>query len=130
MAVRLEDLAGDDRPVNLPSTADEYPNWRPKLPGTMDEITTAIREYARHIWNVAAVPVPQGYTVVFGGSVEQQNTAFGQLVIDVGCKKVHETMGRMGVHQGDGKPIYDSVASITRGMTSKGQARSMLAPSL
>jgi 4-alpha-glucanotransferase len=39
MAVRLEDLAGDDRPVNLPSTADEYPNWRPKLPGTIDEIT-------------------------------------------------------------------------------------------
>ena len=39
MAVRLEDLAGDDRPVNLPSTADEYPNWRPKLPGTIDAIT-------------------------------------------------------------------------------------------
>lgn len=38
MAVRLEDLAGDDRPVNLPSTADEYPNWRPRLRGTLDEI--------------------------------------------------------------------------------------------
>ena len=31
MAVRLEDLAGETRPVNLPSTWDEYPNWRPKL---------------------------------------------------------------------------------------------------
>lgn len=41
MAVRLEDLAGDDRPVNLPSTADEYPNWRPKLPGTIEEITAS-----------------------------------------------------------------------------------------
>lgn len=39
MAVRLEDLARDDRPVNLPSTADEYPNWRPRLRGTVDEIT-------------------------------------------------------------------------------------------
>ena len=41
MAVRLEDLAGDDRPVNLPSTADEYPNWRPKLPGTIEAITAS-----------------------------------------------------------------------------------------
>lgn len=39
MAVRLEDLAGDHRPVNLPSTADEYPNWRPRLPDRLDRIT-------------------------------------------------------------------------------------------
>ena len=38
MAVRLEDLALDNRPVNLPSTADEYPNWRPRLPGTVADI--------------------------------------------------------------------------------------------
>lgn len=31
MAVRLEDLAGETCPVNLPSTQDEYPNWRPRL---------------------------------------------------------------------------------------------------
>ncbi|WP_404380180.1 penicillin-binding protein [Knoellia locipacati] len=48
-------------------------------------------------------------------TAESINTAFGQLVIDLGCKKVHDVMNRMGVHQGDGKPIYDSVASITLG---------------
>ncbi|MFD1912204.1 4-alpha-glucanotransferase [Halodurantibacterium flavum] len=30
-AVRLEDLAGELQPVNVPSTVDEYPNWRRKL---------------------------------------------------------------------------------------------------
>ncbi|MFC3170256.1 4-alpha-glucanotransferase [Paracoccus fontiphilus] len=38
MAIRLEDLAGEIRPVNLPSTHDEYPNWRPKLGRTIEEI--------------------------------------------------------------------------------------------
>ncbi|MFC3168809.1 4-alpha-glucanotransferase [Paracoccus fontiphilus] len=38
MAVRLEDLAGEIRPVNLPSTYREYPNWRPKLGRTIEEI--------------------------------------------------------------------------------------------
>uniref|UniRef100_UPI0025F79C8A 4-alpha-glucanotransferase n=1 Tax=uncultured Paracoccus sp. TaxID=189685 RepID=UPI0025F79C8A len=41
MAVRLEDLAGEDRPVNLPSTQDDYPNWRPRLPRTLDEIAAS-----------------------------------------------------------------------------------------
>lgn len=30
-AVRLEDLAGEVAPVNVPSTVSEYPNWRLKL---------------------------------------------------------------------------------------------------
>lgn len=38
MAVRLEDLAGESRPVNLPSTSDEYPNWRPKLSMPLDDV--------------------------------------------------------------------------------------------
>ena len=38
MAVRMEDLAGETRPVNLPSTEDEYPNWRPKLAQTLETI--------------------------------------------------------------------------------------------
>ena len=38
MAVRLEDLAGEIRPVNLPSTQDEYPNWRPKLALALDDV--------------------------------------------------------------------------------------------
>ena len=31
-AVRLEDLAGERAPVNLPGTVDQYPNWRRRLP--------------------------------------------------------------------------------------------------
>lgn len=30
-AVRLEDLAGEHAPVNVPGTTNEYPNWRHKL---------------------------------------------------------------------------------------------------
>lgn len=35
-AVRIEDLAGETEPVNLPGTIDEYPNWRRKLPVTIE----------------------------------------------------------------------------------------------
>ncbi|MDQ1901567.1 4-alpha-glucanotransferase [Paracoccus sp. WLY502] len=41
MAARLEDLAQDRRPVNLPSTAGEYPNWRPRLAATIDQIAAS-----------------------------------------------------------------------------------------
>jgi 4-alpha-glucanotransferase len=39
-AVRLEDIAGETEPVNLPSTVDEYPNWRRKLSVTLEELAT------------------------------------------------------------------------------------------
>ncbi|KGN32161.1 penicillin-binding protein [Knoellia sinensis KCTC 19936] len=48
-------------------------------------------------------------------TAESINTAFGQLVIDTGCNKVYDTMNRMGVHQGDGGKIDNTVASITLG---------------
>lgn len=38
MAARLEDLAGETRPVNLPSTTTEYPNWRRKLGLSLTDI--------------------------------------------------------------------------------------------
>lgn len=37
-AVRLEDLAGEVAPVNIPATVDEYPNWRQKLGLTLDDL--------------------------------------------------------------------------------------------
>lgn len=37
-AVRLEDLAGEMHPVNLPSTVDEYPNWRRRLGVTLEDL--------------------------------------------------------------------------------------------
>lgn len=37
-AVRIEDLAGERDPVNLPGTVDEYPNWRRKLPVSIEEL--------------------------------------------------------------------------------------------
>jgi 4-alpha-glucanotransferase len=36
--VRLEDLAGERAPVNLPGTIDEYPNWRLRLPVPIDDL--------------------------------------------------------------------------------------------
>lgn len=39
-AARLEDLAGETVPVNLPGTSDEYPNWRPKLRVGLEELET------------------------------------------------------------------------------------------
>ncbi len=37
-AVRLEDLAGERHPVNVPGTMSEYPNWRRKLGLPMDKL--------------------------------------------------------------------------------------------
>ncbi|MDB6454571.1 4-alpha-glucanotransferase [Falsirhodobacter sp. 20TX0035] len=39
-AARLEDLVGETKPVNVPSTLDEYPNWRLKLGVTLEEMET------------------------------------------------------------------------------------------
>jgi 4-alpha-glucanotransferase len=38
VALQLEDLAGMRERANLPGTVDEYPNWRRKLPLTLDEL--------------------------------------------------------------------------------------------
>ncbi|WP_333828841.1 4-alpha-glucanotransferase [Pararhodobacter sp.] len=38
-AVRLEDLAAELNPVNVPSTVDDYPNWRHKLGLSLDALT-------------------------------------------------------------------------------------------
>jgi 4-alpha-glucanotransferase len=40
-AVRLEDLAGERDPVNLPGTVEEYPNWRRRLPVALEELAQA-----------------------------------------------------------------------------------------
>lgn len=38
-AVRLEDLAGELNPVNIPATVEAYPNWRSKLGLQLDQLT-------------------------------------------------------------------------------------------
>ncbi len=38
VSVQLDDLAGLDTPVNIPGTSMEYPNWRRKIPMTLDTI--------------------------------------------------------------------------------------------
>jgi len=38
LSLQLDDLAGADTPVNIPGTSTEYPNWRRKIPGTLDTI--------------------------------------------------------------------------------------------
>ena len=38
LAVRLEDLAGERLPVNVPGTSHEHPNWQRKLPLSLDAL--------------------------------------------------------------------------------------------
>ncbi len=38
VSLQLDDIAGSDTPVNIPGTSNEYPNWRRKLPGTLNEL--------------------------------------------------------------------------------------------
>uniref|UniRef100_UPI0019D537F4 4-alpha-glucanotransferase n=1 Tax=Dietzia sp. SLG310A2-38A2 TaxID=1630643 RepID=UPI0019D537F4 len=39
-AVSVADLAGDRRPVNMPGTSEEYPNWRVPLTGSRGEVVS------------------------------------------------------------------------------------------
>ena len=48
-------------------------------------------------------------------TAESINTAFAQLTIDLGACKVHDTMNRMGLHQGDGKPIDTAIPAVALG---------------
>lgn len=41
VSVQLEDLCLTELPVNIPGTCDEYPNWRRKLPQTLDSLLAA-----------------------------------------------------------------------------------------
>lgn len=38
VSLQIDDLAGVDTPVNIPGTSTEYPNWRRKIPATLDAI--------------------------------------------------------------------------------------------
>ena len=38
VAVQLEDLVGMEEQANLPGTIDEHPNWRRKLPVTLEDL--------------------------------------------------------------------------------------------
>ncbi len=51
LLVRLEDLLGQDEQLNLPGTCMEYPNWRYKLPYSIDVICSnpTVREICRSI---------------------------------------------------------------------------------
>lgn len=40
-AVRLADMTGEKNPTNVPGTSDSYPNWKPKLSMTLDELPEA-----------------------------------------------------------------------------------------
>lgn len=54
--VRLEDVVGGRRLVNLPGTDREHPNWRKTLPVTVDEIVRSERLHA----TLAAVGAERG----------------------------------------------------------------------
>ena len=38
VSVQIEDLCFAELPVNIPGTCDEYPNWRRKLPMSIDAL--------------------------------------------------------------------------------------------
>ncbi len=47
LLVRFEDLLGQDEQINLPGTCMEYPNWRYKLPYTID--TMCVNQTVREV---------------------------------------------------------------------------------
>jgi 4-alpha-glucanotransferase len=53
VAVQLEDLVGMEAQANLPGTVDEHPNWRRKLPVSLEELP-ACATFQRVVRSVAA----------------------------------------------------------------------------
>ncbi|MFC7490099.1 MULTISPECIES: transglycosylase domain-containing protein [unclassified Knoellia] len=97
-----------DGTVNAPSASPEDPHLFP-----VEDMKD--RCNAQEAWPVENDYRSGGVMTLAKATAESINTAFGQLVIDLGGCKVHEVMGRMGIHQGDGKPISTSISSITLG---------------
>ncbi len=56
LSVQLEDWLEMDKPVNIPGTVDEYPNWRRKLSMNLDEIFAqdAVNRIAANLTDVRA----------------------------------------------------------------------------
>ncbi|MDG3085858.1 4-alpha-glucanotransferase [Vibrio hannami] len=56
LSVQLEDWLEMDKPVNIPGTVDEYPNWRRKLSLTLDEIFSReeVNRIAKRLTDVRA----------------------------------------------------------------------------
>jgi len=51
--VQIDDLTDERTPVNVPTTSDEYPNWRRRLSQTLDEIAAGARlAAAAQVFNV------------------------------------------------------------------------------
>jgi len=48
-AIALEDLLGVSDQPNIPGTIDEHPNWRQRLPATMETMASSIDRDALHI---------------------------------------------------------------------------------
>jgi 4-alpha-glucanotransferase len=38
VAVRLADMTGEKRPTNIPGTSDSYPNWKPKISVSIEDL--------------------------------------------------------------------------------------------
>lgn len=41
VAVRLADLTDEKNPTNIPGTSDSYPNWRPKLSVSLEDMMSS-----------------------------------------------------------------------------------------
>jgi 4-alpha-glucanotransferase len=56
LSVQLEDWLEMDKPVNIPGTVDEYPNWRRKLSMNLDEVFAheGVNRVARNLTEVRA----------------------------------------------------------------------------
>ncbi len=56
LSVQLEDWLEMDKPVNIPGTVDEYPNWRRKLSMNLDEVfaTESVNQIAAQLTKVRA----------------------------------------------------------------------------
>ncbi|MFW5470769.1 transglycosylase domain-containing protein [Knoellia sp. CPCC 206435] len=93
----------------------DAPSASPDDPHVFETKEMKDRCNAQDPWPVENDYRSGGQLTLAQATAESINTAFGQLVIDLGGCKVHEVMTRMGIHQGDGKPISSSISSITLG---------------
>ncbi|MBN8983292.1 MAG: 4-alpha-glucanotransferase, partial [Rhizobiales bacterium] len=66
LAVALDDLLAVSEQINVPGTVDQYPNWRRRLPLTLDEIAASVDggalDIALHSRHAARVGSESGRT--------------------------------------------------------------------
>lgn len=115
----LKQGRGIDSSIDVPRMSGRSDEGSPRAVFTSDLFNDDCGLGKRETWKVGnSHPVPAGPMDLTQATGESVNTAFGELVGELGACKVRKTMTEMGLTRPSGKPIGGSPSNIVLGSDS------------